>query len=120
MRSSVFLRNVHGVSRAAVRCPSVGFPHLGEALAAVNGAVLTRLEGNLAGLAAGCADCVEHLAGGLVGLLAGVTALFAALGFILKSAGCVELLLTGGENEFLTTFLAHQGLVFVHLLSPLY
>ena len=86
--------------------PSVGFLHLGEALTAINRAVLTRLERNLAGFAAGCTNCIKHLAGSLVGLLAGVTALLAALGFILESAGCVEFLLTGGENEFLTTFFA--------------
>jgi len=70
----------------AFSSPSVGFLHLREALTAVNRAIFTGLEGDLAGLAARCANCIEHLTGGSVGLLACVTALFATLGFILETA----------------------------------
>src|SRR5699024_9749685 len=82
-----------------------------EAVGAVDGAVLTGLEGNLAGLAAGCADSVVHLAlagrGGTGAVLAGVTASLAALGLVLKAAGCVELLLAGSPNKLLAAVLTN-------------
>ena len=72
---------------------------LAEALAAIDGAVIAGLEGNLAGLAALGAHGVEHLtafAGGLAtALLTGVTAGLAALGLILEAVLSVELLLAG-------------------------
>src|SRR5699024_1103068 len=89
-----------------------------EAVGAVDGAILAGLEGNLAGLAAGCADGVVHLAltgaGRTGAVLAGVTASLAALGLVLKTAGCVELLLAGSPNKLLAAVLANYSLVFEH------
>jgi hypothetical protein len=88
-----------------------------EAVAAVDGTVVAGLEGDLAGLAALSADSFEHLAGGRVGAghtLAGITAGLATLGLVGEAFLSVELLLTGGENEFLSAILADQGLVSVH------
>ncbi len=81
--------------------------HLGKALAAVNGAIRLGLEGNPGFAAAGSADSSEELAGTAGGVLASVTAGLAALGLVLEAALCVELLLTGGKNKFLTTFFAY-------------
>jgi hypothetical protein len=90
-----------------------------EALAAVDGTVVVRLEGNLALLAAVGADSVEHLTGGslLTALcLAGIAAITASLGLVGKALLGVELLLAGGENEFASAILADNGLVSVHVI----
>ena len=81
--------------------------HLSEALAAINGTVGLGLEGNLCLAAAGSAGSSEELTGATGSILASVTAGLATLGLILEAALCVELLLTGGENEFLTTLFAN-------------
>ena len=81
--------------------------HLCEALAAVYGTVGFGLEGNLCLAAACCANCGKELTGTTGCILACVTARFATLGLILEAALCIELLLTCGENELLTTFLAN-------------
>ena len=99
------------------RAAGAGFSvllHLGEALAAVDRAVLTRLERHLAGLAAAGAHGVEHLALTADGVLAGIAAGFAALGLVLETAGSVEFLLAGGPDELLAAILAYQSLVFKH------
>ena len=92
--------------------------HASEAVRAVDRTVLTGLEGNLASLAASCADSIEHLTltavAACAAVLAGVTAGLAALGLILEAARCVELLLTSSPNKFLTAVLADQSLVFKH------
>ena len=88
--------------------------HLSEALAAVDRTVFTRLEGHLAGLAAACANGVEHLALTTGSVLAGIAACLAALGLVLETTACVELLLTGGPNELFAAIFAYQSLVFVH------
>ena len=80
--------------------------HLSEALAAEYGAVGLGLEGNLCLTAATCASCSEELTGtGIV--LASITAGLAALGLVLEATLCVELLLTGGENEFVAALFAN-------------
>ena len=81
--------------------------HLGEALAAIDRTVGLGLEGNLGLAAASCADCGEVLTGTTGGVLASVAAGLAALGLILEASLRVELLLTGGEHEFLATLFAH-------------
>ena len=81
--------------------------HLSEALAAVNGTIGLRLKGNLCLAAACCAGSGKVLTGATSGVLASVTACLAALGLILEAALCVEFLLTGGENELLTTLFAN-------------
>ena len=81
--------------------------HLSEALAAVHRTVGLRLEGNLCLTAATGTGSSKELAGATGAVLAGITAGFAALGLVLEAALCVELLLTGGENEFLTALFAN-------------
>ena len=90
-----------------------------EALAAVDGTVVVRLERNLALLAAVGAGSVEHLAGrSLTALsLAGVAAITASLGLVGEALLGVELLLAGGENEFASAILADNGLVSVHCIT---
>ena len=79
-----------------------------EAVAAVDGAIVAGLKGDLAGLAALGADSVEHGAGGGAGLtLAGIAAALAALGFVGEAFFSIELLLTGGEHELLAALFAN-------------
>ncbi len=101
-----------GLSVCGVRLSAAG----GVALAAVNGAVFPRLEGNLGGLPAFGADGIKHLtrtAGSAAGF-PGLTAGLAAGGLVLESLFGVEFLFTGGENELSTAVLAYQRFVFVH------
>ena len=81
--------------------------HLSEALAAVYGTIGLGLERNLCLAAAGSADSSEELAGTTGSILACVAACLAALGLILEAALCIELLLTGGENELFTALFAN-------------
>ena len=85
--------------------------HASEAVRAVDRTVLTGLEGNLASLAASCADSIEHLTltavAACAAVLAGVTAGLAALGLVLEAAGSVEFLLAGGPNELLAAVFAN-------------
>ena len=81
--------------------------HLSEALAAINGTIGLGLKGNLRLAAAGSAHGGKELAGTAGGVLASVTAVLAALGLILEAALSVEFLLTGGENELVTTLFAN-------------
>jgi hypothetical protein len=93
--------------------------HLCKALAAIHRPVALRLEGHT-GLAAACSTSgSEELTGTTGRILAGITAGFAALGLILEPTLSIKLLLTGGEHEFFSTFLANKGLVFVHFESSL-
>ena len=89
-----------------------------EALAAVNGAIVVRLERNLALLAALGTNCVEQLAGSSLtaASLTGVAAITASLGLVGEALLGVELLLAGGENEFASAILADNGLVSVHVI----
>jgi len=85
--------------------------HASKAVGAVDRTVLTGLEGNLASLAASCADSIEHLAltavAACAAVLASVTAGLAALGLVLKAARCVELLLTSSPNKLLAAVFAN-------------
>ena len=81
--------------------------HLSEALAAEHGTVGLGLEGNLGFATATSAGSSEELTGATGVVLAGITASLAALGLILEAALCVELLLTGGEHEFVAALLAN-------------
>ena len=87
-----------------------------KALAAVNGTILTGLERNLTFLAAGCANCVIHLALASVaaGCLAGVAAGLATKRLVGETLFSIELLLSGSEGELLSAILADQNLVVVH------
>ena len=88
--------------------------HASEAVAAVDGTIGLRLKGNTSFAAAGSAGRGEVLSGATGRGLAGIAASLAALGLVLEASFCVEFLLTGGENEFLATFLTDQSFVFVH------
>ena len=85
----------------------LGLAHLSEALAAVNGAIGLGLEGNLGIAAASSTGSGEVLTRTAGSSLAGVTAALAALGLVLEAALSVELLLAGGENEFVAALFAH-------------
>ena len=79
-----------------------------KAVAAVDGTVAAGLERNLAFLAALRANCIVHNALGTSSdTLAGCTAGSAALGLVFEAALCVELLLTGGENELVAAIFAN-------------
>ena len=81
--------------------------HLSEALAAEHGTVGLGLEGHLGLAAAACAGSSEELTGTTGVVLASITAGLAALGLVLEAALCVELLLTGSENEFVAALFAN-------------
>ena len=88
---------------------------ISEAIAAVDGTIGARLEGNLAGLSALCADCVKHLTCTvMVGIFTLCAAFLATLRLVGEALLGVKLLLAGSEGEFLSAFLADQGLVCVH------
>jgi hypothetical protein len=95
-----------------------------EAVVAVDGAIIVGLKGNLAGLTALGANSVEHLAGRSSTLtalcLAGIAAIAASLGLVGEALLCVELLISGGENEFASAILADNGLVSVHGIPLLF
>ncbi len=87
-----------------------------EALAAINGSVAGRLEGQLClatALGAG-RDKVLTLASFSIFLL--VAASLAALRLILKALLCVELLLAYGEHELLAAISAGKGDVLIYYL----
>ena len=90
-----------------------------EAVAAINGAVVSRLKGNFTGFSASGAHSVIHLAGSLSCIFARIAAVFAAGRFVGKSLFGVEFLFTGCENKFLSTVSACECLVFVQISIPL-
>ena len=85
-----------------------------EAVAAVDGAVVSRLERDLGGCPALRADRVKHLAVVAARGFAACAAVLAANGFVLESLLRVKLLLAGRKDKFLTTILAYQCLVLEH------
>ncbi len=90
-----------------------------EALTAIDRLLPIGSEGNFAGFSALVADRIKHFFCCTGGLLTRRTALRAAFGFILKTVGSIEFLLTCGENELFVALLAHKGFVFEHVLTPL-
>ena len=90
-----------------------------EAVAAIDGTVVSGLERDLGGCPALRADRIEHFA--IVatrGFTAG-TAVFAADRLVLEPFLRVKLLLAGRKDEFLTAILAYQCFVLEHLdFSP--
>ena len=86
-----------------------------ETSAAVDGAVVSRLERDFGGRPALCADRVKHFAIGVTGGFAAGAALFATDGFVLETLLSLKLLLAGRKDEFFTAILAYQCLVFEHL-----
>ena len=90
--------------------------HCCEALAAINGTIIGGLEGNLCFFAAVCANSSKVFSCLLGSVLLSVSAGLASLGLVLETFLGIEFLLTCGEHKLLTTILAYQCLVFVHLL----
>ena len=94
-----------------------------EAIAAVDRAVILRLERNFRLLAASGACHLEHRALAVVAIMAAASlsaAVAAANRIIFKPFLLVELLLTCGERELLATILANQCPVLeLHEISPL-
>ena len=80
-----------------------------EAVTAVDRTVILRLEGHLGLLAAVSTGDLEHLAllTAITAAAALVAAVTAACRLILETLLSIEFLLTGGESEFLATFLAY-------------
>ena len=95
---------------------AVGF----EASAAVHRTIALGLEGHLSGGAAAVADHFEVLTLAAVGVLGatGSTALVATGGIVLEALVSEELLLRGGEHEFLAAITAYESLVFKHGWVP--
>ena len=86
-----------------------------KAFAAVNRAVITRLERNLASLSALRAYCIIHLAClNAVCCFASIAARFATLRLICEALFSIKFLLTGSKGEFLSAIFADQSLVVVH------
>ena len=85
-----------------------------KAFAAINRSVLTRLKGNFCYSTAGITSCLKPLTLATAGVFACITASLATLGLINKAFFSIEFLFTGGENEFLSAFLASESFVFVH------
>ena len=90
-----------------------------EAVAAIDGTVVSGLERDLGWRPAFRADRVEHLAIIAARGLAAGAAVFAADRLILEPFLRVKLLLAGRKDEFLTAILAYQCFVLEHLaFSP--
>ena len=95
--------------------------HSGEALAAVDGAVVLGNERNSSLGAAIRTRGGVGLAGSAGSRTAGLARLTASLatsGLILETLFSVEFLFASGEHEFLPTVAAYQRLVFVHGWKP--
>jgi hypothetical protein len=86
-----------------------------ETSAAVDGAIVSRLERDLGGRSALGANRIKHFAVTATSGLAARAALFATDGFVLETLLSIELLLAGRKDEILTAILAYQCLVFEHL-----
>jgi hypothetical protein len=89
------------------------------ALAAINRPVLSGTERHFRFAAARSAGGGKHFAVTVGSVLSSITTGLAALWLVDEASLGVEFLLTGGEHEFGSTFLAAQGLVFVHFTTSL-
>ena len=86
---------------------------LAETIAAVNGAVVFRLERNLSFLAAFGAGHGKHLPlFAVAGAFAFVSAVTATHGLVLEAAFLVKFLFACAEDKFFAAVLAHEGFVF--------
>lgn len=95
--------------------------HCTIALVAIYRLFSVRTERNLGILTTVSAYCREHLtvlARSSARVLASITAGLASLRLIHKAFLCIKLLLACGEDEFLSTVLALNGLVLVHWFLP--
>jgi hypothetical protein len=91
-----------------------------EALAAIDGTVALRNEGDGGRFAAlGTNGLILLAGGGGTSVLAGVAALLAAGGLVLEAFFSVEFLLTGGEHELGATVAARERFVLIHGLDIL-
>jgi hypothetical protein len=90
-----------------------------EAVAAVDGTVVSGLERDFCWRPAFRADSIKHFALVATRGFAAGTAVFAADRLVLEPFLRVKLLLAGRKDEFLTAILAHQCFVLEHLdFSP--
>ena len=87
---------------------------LREALAAQNGSVALRLEGNSCDSAANRASSLKELSLTSACVLLCVAASLTSLRLVLEALFCIELLLAGCENEICAAILALECLVCVH------
>ena len=85
----------------------LGLTHVWKAFAAVHRTIVSGLEGHACLTAASCAGSSEELTGTTGSILASVTASLAALGLILETTLCVELLLASGEYELTAALFAY-------------
>jgi hypothetical protein len=108
-------------------CTFWELPVASEAIAAQDGSVGTRLERYLASFSALRANCIVHLAGGVVTVSAAIAgtaasgsaltsnpAGLAALRFVRKAFFGEKFLLVGSKGKFLSAIFADDGLVAVH------
>ena len=96
-----------------VVCLCVFFLHLRKAFAAINGSVISGLEGNFSLSAAACTCCCEHLSLAFYCVLSCVTASLTSLRLVYKAFLSVKLLLACCEYELFAAIFANKGLVFV-------
>ena len=94
--------------------------NFGEALTAVDWAILAGLKGNLGFLAASGANGCEHLSLGSGIVFTGVAAGLAPLGLIYKASLGIEFLLTSSENKLIAALFALKDLVCVHFFYLAY
>jgi hypothetical protein len=88
-----------------------------ETIAAINRAIITGLERNLAGSAAFRANGIIHLALAAVAAgvpFAGIPAGLAPLRFVGEPSLSIKFLFLRGENEFLATVYANECFVLIH------
>lgn len=88
--------------------------HFFVAIAAIYRAIVLRLKRHLGLFATLCTNGCMHYSVSASGLLALITAFFAAKGLILKPFLSKKFLLTGGEHKLFATVFAYQCLVLVH------
>ena len=79
--------------------------------AAIYRSVVGRLEDNLSYTTAICTSCFEVFARSLSCVLLSIAASLAALGLVLEALFLVEFLLSCGENELVSAFLAYQSFI---------
>ena len=94
---------------------------IGETIAAINRAVVSRLERNLARNPAGSADSVKHLTRPSAAVFTGITAGFASLRLVCEPFFREKLLLICCEGELLIAVSAYDCFVLIiQLTIPLF
>jgi hypothetical protein len=94
-------------------------PLSGKAVAAVNRTVISRLKRYARLAAAGRARGGEHLSGGGAAVFPGLTAGFAALGFVGEAFFCVEVLFACAEDKLCAAVFTCENFVLGHEMEYL-